>query len=133
MDRGIPPKGYVVTRMLAALVMCGWIGWQCRSVPRMPVEWWDRSLLIVSAVFLLSPAGFPWYYLWVVPFLAIRPRPSLLLLNCLLPLYYLVFYYRGRDEGHYFDSVILWLEYVPVAAVFTWERITAAADRRDRR
>jgi alpha-1,6-mannosyltransferase len=126
-------EGYMVTRIVAVVLMCGWVGWQCRSIPHRPVEWWERSLLIVTAAFLLSPTGFPWYYLWVVPFLAIRPRPSLVLLNCLLPLYYLVFYFRGRQDGHFFDSVIVWFEYIPVAVVCLWERITSTADRRDRR
>jgi hypothetical protein len=108
-------ESYAVTRVAVACLMLGWVGWQCRSVPEVPAEWWHRCLLIVAAVFLLSPAGFPWYFLWVVPFLVVQPSMPLLLLNCLLPLYYLVFFFRARHAGETFDAYIVWIEYLPVA------------------
>jgi alpha-1,6-mannosyltransferase len=73
-----------------------------------------RALFIVAALFLLSPTQFPWYFLWLIPLLAVRPRASLLLLTVLLPIYYLRFYYKARDNVDIFDDGIVWLEFVPV-------------------
>ena len=91
-----------------------------------------RSLYIVAAAFLLSPTQFPWYYLWCLPLLALCPRPSLLLLTVLLPLYYLRFYVRHHYGAGWFDYGIVWVEYVPVWCLLVWEAYmmrTAAGSR----
>ena len=43
-----------------------------------------RATWIVAALFLLSPTQFPWYYLWLLPLLALRPIWPLLLYTALL-------------------------------------------------
>jgi hypothetical protein len=50
----------------------------------------------------------------MLPFLAVRPRFSLLLLTALLPLYYLRFRFVALDRVGVFDHGIVWLEYGPV-------------------
>ena len=71
-------------------------------------------LVVIAAVFLLSPAQFPWYYTWLVPLLAIQPRLSLLLLTPLLCVYYTRFYFEARGQAAWFDFGLVWLEYIPV-------------------
>ncbi len=105
---------HLITRGAISLILAGWIAWVCRTVPEQAIDLWDRALFIVAAVFLLSPTQFPWYYVWLVPFLVIRPRYSLLILSALLPLYYLRFYFRAHDKGEFFDNYVVWFEYVPV-------------------
>lgn len=74
----------------------------------------ERGQYIVATLFLLSPTQFPWYYVWLLPFLSIRPRRSLLLLTALLPFYYLRYYFEPRNHLEMFRLGIVWLEYVPV-------------------
>ncbi len=74
----------------------------------------------LGALFLLSPVGNPWYFLWIVPFLCIFPLFSWLLLSGLLSLYYLSFYFIYRDMAETFRWVV-WLEYIPFYAIFIWE------------
>ncbi len=102
-----------ITGLMVGIVVVILAIWLPRTMSLDSKQVWDRCLLIVTAVFLLSPTGFPWYYLWVVPFLAISAQPSLLLLNCMLPLYYLVYYYRARGTPQTFDSVVIWAQYLP--------------------
>ncbi len=104
----------IATRFLVTGILIAWIVWISRRPTDDPALLWERSLLIVAALFLLSPTQFPWYYLWVAPFLVIRPRPSLLILNGLLSLYYLRFYFEAHNNVAYFDKGIVWLEFVPV-------------------
>jgi hypothetical protein len=80
-----------------------------------------RFLYIIAALYLLSPTQFPWYSIWMLPFLAIQPRTSLLLLTALLPLYYLRFYFAARDLVGVHDNGIVWLEFVPVWCLLLWE------------
>jgi alpha-1,6-mannosyltransferase len=73
-----------------------------------------RGLLVLAALFFLSPTQFPWYYAWLLPFLVLQPRRSLLLLTALLPLYYLHYFFLARGQVHIFDYGIVWAEYLPV-------------------
>lgn len=70
------------------------------------------NFLTLGLLFLLSPVGNPWYFLWLVPFLCIFPLRSWLLLSGLLGLYYLWFYCIYHSAAETFRW-ILWLEYLP--------------------
>jgi alpha-1,6-mannosyltransferase len=76
--------------------------------------------LVLGVMFLLSPVGNPWYFLWIVPLLCVFPLRSWLLLSALLGLYYLYFYFLYHQQVETFRWVI-WLEYVPFYVVATWE------------
>lgn len=95
--------------------------WSVREPARDPTELSGRFLIVVAALFLLSPAQFPWYYVWLVPFLALQPRYSLLSLTALLPLYYLRFYLNARGQAVVFDYGVVWIEYLPVWVLLWWE------------
>jgi hypothetical protein len=73
-----------------------------------------RACLIVSVLFLLSPAQFPWYYLWPLPLLAIHPVRSLLAVTALVPIYYASFYFHARDTYEVYRTWVVWLVWVPV-------------------
>ena len=75
---------------------------------------------VIALLFLLSPVGNPWYFIWLVPFLCIFPRRSWLLLSGLLGLYYLSFYFFYRGELETFRWVV-WLEYLPFYGLLMWE------------
>jgi hypothetical protein len=68
--------------------------------------------LVLGVLFLVSPVGNPWYFLWLVPFLCFFPYRSWLLLSGLLSLYYMAFYFIYQRRADTFRWVI-WLEYVP--------------------
>ncbi|MFH1744277.1 MAG: glycosyltransferase family 87 protein [bacterium] len=104
----------LLARVLVGTVLAVWIGHLVREKANTPIELYENSLLVVAAVFLLSPTQFPWYYVWILPLLAIRPRASLLLLTPLLSLYYLRFYFEPRGNVGIFDNGIVWLEFIPV-------------------
>jgi len=104
----------LVTRIIVAAIILVWTIWLTWNQSDDPAGVWKRCLLILAAVFLFSPTQFPWYYVWLIPFLAVRPWSPLLVLTALLPLYYLRFYFAARDRAAIFDYGIVWLEYIPV-------------------
>lgn len=116
-----PGQCQLVARLIVMMILCAWIVWIVRQGVRGGADLCEKCLMTIAMMFLLSPAQFPWYYLWVVPFLVIRPRLSLLLLTGLLPLYYLRFYFNARDNVGLFDYGIVWLEYIPVWGLLIWE------------
>ncbi len=100
----------LLARATALLLLAAWIFYLARRPLLESARFLTAALFIVAAVFLLSPTEFPWYYLWLVPFLALRPQRALLLYTMLLPLYY------------YHD---IWLEHLPVLALLAWDALTA--------
>jgi alpha-1,6-mannosyltransferase len=125
----LPTQVDAAARIVTLLILGAWIAWLSRNRPAAASEFWERSLLILAALFLLSPTEFPWYYLWVMPFLVIKPRFPLLLLGALLPLYYLRFYYTARDNVGVFDYYIVWLEYIPVWCILIYEWLVTSRAR----
>jgi hypothetical protein len=83
----------------------------------------ERFLLVVAVLFLLSPTQFPWYYLWMVPFLAWRPNAALILYTALLPLYYLRPALEHIGRTWLFDNVLVWVEHGPVIALLLYQWI----------
>lgn len=85
----------------------------------------DRSFLwgsfvILGLLFLLSPVGDPWYFVWITPFLCVFPSPAWILLSGLLGLYYLSFYFMYHKMAETFRWV-LWLEYMPFYGMLLWD------------
>jgi hypothetical protein len=104
-----------ITRSVIVILLAGWILALARKSFADPSDFCNRCLLAVVALFLLSPTGFPWYYIWLIPLLTLRPRFSLLMLTPLLPLYYLKYYSLHLERGGGpADQSILWLEFAPV-------------------
>ncbi|MGB5619064.1 MAG: hypothetical protein WBM78_19645 [Desulfobacterales bacterium] len=54
---------------------------------------------------------FPWYYLWLLPFLALNPNAPLILYIALLSVYYLRPYFINWSMTSIFDHGIVWLEH----------------------
>ena len=82
-----------------------------------------RFLIVICVLFLLSPTQFPWYYLWMLPFLAWRPNSALILYTALLPFYYLRPALELKGHVHIFDHVWVWVEHTPVLLWLAGQRI----------
>jgi len=113
----------LLARALTVGALSAWVFWLCRQPATDGRDLCRRCLWVVAVAFLLSPTQFPWYFFWVLPFLAIEPRASLLLLTALLPLYYLRFHFKALDSVNTFDYGVVWAEYAPVWALLVWEGI----------
>jgi hypothetical protein len=118
---------------IARLLAAGMVLLSLTALIRAPMsggpDFCNRIGIALGAAFMLSPAQFPWYYLWMVPFLALRPRASLLLLSLVLPLYYLKFYFAAHGQVELFHTWIVWIEFAPVIALAAWEAWTARRTR----
>ncbi len=82
-----------------------------------------RCLFVSALLFLIVPTQFPWYYCWVVPFLALRKSGamwSLLSLTAFLPLYYAQYGLSGQSA---LREVIVWVEFVPVWIMIVFENM----------
>ena len=116
--------GGTVARWVVAATLIAVVLRINRSPAHHPQELCRRIVIVIAALFLLSPTQFPWYYVWLVPFLAVWPIYGLLALTVVLPLYYLKFYFDARNQRELFDYWIVWLEYLPIWILLIGEWIT---------
>lgn len=122
-------NAHTITRLFTMGLLSLWIIFLIQRGVESPEDLWDYCLAVTAFLFLVSPTEFPWYYSWVIPFLAIRPLASLLLLNSLLPIYYLRFHFSEIDNVWLYDNLIVWAQYGPVILVLAWEIISGRLKR----
>ena len=113
-------NGGHIARMLCALLVLGWVARLCRSNLR-DADWAGVFLSAAAALYLLSPTQFPWYSLWLLPFMALRPSGAFLVLALTLPLYYLRPWFGSRGLSAWFDWGVVWLEFGPVWLMLAWQ------------
>jgi alpha-1,6-mannosyltransferase len=113
--------GGAASRIVVGLLLLAGIAWLLRQPAEDGLAVCERCLFVVAGAFLLSPTQFPWYSLWFLPFLVLRPRGSLLLLSALLPVYYLRFYLFGCGMVDMYDYRVVWVQYLPVWIWLLWE------------
>lgn len=109
-----------IARVIVAGSLVVWIAIQVRRRIASPFDLVRRALLIVAALFVLSPTQFPWYYVWMLPLLACVPVFALLAYTIVLPLYY----------AHYDYPGVVWVEHVPILVLLAVEAIRARRDAR---
>jgi alpha-1,6-mannosyltransferase len=84
------------------------------------------AFLLIGAVLLFAPNGYPWYFTWIVPLLCFFPSPAWLLLTILEFLSYRIFInYRALGVWH-FDPLFQWLCYAPFFFLLGWEILKKA-------
>jgi hypothetical protein len=66
---------------------------------------------LVTVLFFISPTQFPWYYTWILPFLVLKPRLSIVAYAIFLPLYQL----------KYSRPYLVWVEHIPIFLLFLAE------------
>jgi alpha-1,6-mannosyltransferase len=121
----------LISRSAVTVFLIAWVAWLVRKQFPNPLELSEACFWVATALFLLSPTQFPWYYLWLLPFLAVRPTNSLMLLTALLPLFYLRFYFLDIDKVGIFDYGVVWLEFGPTLILLAREWVVGR--RLDRR
>jgi hypothetical protein len=93
-----PEADGIIRPLLAAAGAAVALGVAFRQ-PAEPAALVGGALLVAAATFYLSPAQFPWYAVWFLPFAAALGCRALLLPAVLLPLYYAFFALRGPGLG----------------------------------
>jgi alpha-1,6-mannosyltransferase len=75
-----------------------------RHAPGEPAALLRGALVVAAATFYLSPAQYPWYAVWFLPFAAALGCRALLLPAVLLPLYYAFFPLHALGLGAVFGQ-----------------------------
>lgn len=116
-----------LARLMVGLTVVGLGLWINRTPAADAEAVCRRALIVIAALFLLSPTQYPWYYTWLLPLLAVVPVTALLLPTVTLPLYYLRFLLEPLGHGPWFDHGVVWLEFGPVLALLAWQGLARRA------
>jgi hypothetical protein len=71
------------------------------------------AYLMTGCVLLVSPTMYPWYMLWIMPFLAVFPNRAWIAFSALVMLSYAVWKYYGDTGAWVLPNWLLVLEYAP--------------------
>jgi hypothetical protein len=112
--------GAIERPLLAGLVVSGVAvaTWRGRDLPA-------RAIGSILALLAFSTTVYPWYVLWLVPFLAFRPDPTALALATLIPLVDLVvidYYGMGTWDPAPWRTAVTWGGTFLVLGISVWRR-----------
>jgi hypothetical protein len=111
---GLEESAWALARAATALFLGGFALWQARQPIRSTQDLMQRAGLVAAGLVLLSPAQFPWYMIWMVPFLAFQPRWGLLAITITVPLYYVSFHFLSHGAYETFSVWVVWGIWAPV-------------------
>lgn len=79
------------------------------------------AFLVVGSSLLVAPTVYPWYVIWIVPFLCLYPNRAWVAFTGLVALSYWVWVEYGSSGAWILPGWVLALEYVPFYALLAWE------------
>lgn len=93
-----------------------------------PADLISRATLIIATLYLLSPAQFPWYLIWLQPLLSLHPIRGWLIATPLVAIYYASFYFHGQGTYWIFRDIVVWAIWLPIWALLAndaWRKTSA--------
>ncbi len=111
----------LLSRVSVAIILVVILGVIIRRPPENGSALVQQVLWFVAAMFLLSPTGYPWYFLWLVPWLAAAPNIGLLMLTATLPLYFLRYPLQALGEENLFYQQVVVIEFLPVLCLVGYQ------------
>ncbi len=78
------------------------------------------AYLVLGCALLLSPTVYPWYLIWIVPFLCVFPGRAWIAFTGLVVLSYWVWVVQGQAGLWMLPTGVIALEYVPCYALLAW-------------
>jgi hypothetical protein len=84
------------------------------------------SYLVIGAAILLSPTVYPWYLVWIVPFLCVFPNRAWILFTGLVTISYWVWVTYDATGAWVLPKGVLGLEYLPFYGLLLWDAARTA-------
>ncbi|MEM7639255.1 MAG: hypothetical protein AAF269_09335 [Pseudomonadota bacterium] len=84
-------------RLLVAVTVIGLTGFLSLRYAQVTTHLPALMTAVIASLIFLSPTGYPWYLIWLAPFLALVPAAGLRCLVLLAPLYWLRFQMGDAD------------------------------------
>lgn len=109
------PQPAATARLLMGLLLAGVMLQIIRRPVTSSADAHRRLYYASLASLLVSNAVYPWYVLWLVPFLCLAPTTSAAAFTALVSLRHIPSWLPPGDEAR------LWLQYVPIYLALLWD------------
>ena len=120
--------------MVARLILAVTAGMGALAAVRAPLQGaadvMGRAAIITLALVLLSPAQFPWYAIWTIPFLPFVPRWGVMAMAVALPIYCASFHFAALGRSEIFRGQVVWLVWLPIWLLLARDAWLARRTRR---
>ena len=83
------------------------------------VNYLQSCFIICAAMLILSPVMYPWFLIWIIPFLLFLPNWSWLFFTVLVQIFY--FGLQNDSAGWFESSWILLIQYIPFYCLLFFE------------
>lgn len=105
------------TRLICAVLLISWI--TCISISKLKLQ--EAMLYCFIGYILFSPTVFPWYLVWLIPFLGFHMSISFLSLLVLSQLSYIVLIGYYKQGIWNLSQIVILIEYIPFLFLFALE------------
>jgi alpha-1,6-mannosyltransferase len=125
----LPAAVYIAAAGAALVALALWLVFG--SVPSGRLDVPRRALLLAGAILLLVTPAYPWYFIWLIPLIAVVPVAGLWYLTVAVPVVYLGWNWQGawRPPLLPFLAVVYVPTWVLLAGRWWSRRRTGARDR----
>jgi hypothetical protein len=123
---GLEQQAWAAARGAVAVGLAAVALWQAGRPITGAKDQLERAGLVTLWLVLLSPAQFPWYAIWVLPFAVFKPRLGVLAATITLPLYYMSFHLMARGSYWVFKDWVVWGIWVPIWVLLAAEALKDA-------
>ncbi|NKB70696.1 MAG: hypothetical protein GKR89_26800 [Candidatus Latescibacteria bacterium] len=113
-DGALAQTKYICSALLLLVIV--WTLWRCD-------DFYQAAFAVLGTYLLLSPVLYPWYLLWILPFLSFFPRPSWMLFSGLVFLAYAVLIAYSRNGLWLEPAWVKWAQYLPFFSLAVLENI----------
>ncbi|MBK8173735.1 MAG: glycosyltransferase [Rhodospirillales bacterium] len=107
---GLDARTAACVSLLVLALWAGLIAWRVSDA-------WRGAFLVLGGLLLLSPVVHVWYFIWIVPFLALRPQPAWLLASGLHGFYYVAWAHALTAGAWLQPAWAWWAQWAPFAVV----------------
>jgi len=122
----------LLARGLSGFSILGTIAWFATRKMESVRDLIQSGFWTVFWTFMLLPMQFPWYALWLVPFLTFYPVSPGLLIILLLPIYDSQIWFLVENRRAVFEYGVVWLQWGPVLAGVIYHAYRTQTDETDK-
>lgn len=111
----------LIARVLIGAGLVGVVLWLTSRPLKSDNQHLSHLFITTLLIFLFSPAQFPWYFVWIAPFLVFFPLWGLIVLVPFMALYYAGFALMNMDEYSHYRPWLALIVWMPAWALLFWE------------
>lgn len=114
-DNGIRVLRFIIAALIAAGALWMFFSDRARDIPMA-----GAATMIIIALYILGPTGYPWYLIWFTLLAPLAPSIGIASFTVALPLYYIRFPFSYDGNDAIFNWFVTPMEFIPPTIFAIW-------------